>query len=189
MAQARTQKTSFEDRLARINSGGPNTMGEVHVGPVDDEVVYGKKSRNQNVVRVNPKKKKGKNAKGGTGSILLLPVAAAIGGISMFAGEVGAFHMFTEGGMFPVSIPEQVAMVEPYIQYAAFALAALLAMIFSWAFQFKGLVGKIAVIAGAAAFLWYQPMLLDMYPEVFTAFFDDSYQARDMQALVEPFLA
>jgi hypothetical protein len=188
MAQA--QRTSFEERLARINSGGPNTMGEVHVGPVDEAMVYGKKSRNDNVVRVKPKKnKKAAKATGGLGSILLLPLAALIGAISMFAGEVGAFHMFTDGGMFPVSLPDAVAMLNPYVQYASFALAALLALIFTWTFQFRGLIGKVAVIAGAFAFLWYQPMLVDMYPDVFAAFFSDGYQARDMQSLVETLLA
>ena len=189
MAKAQAQKTSFEERLARINSGGPNTMGEVHVGPVDEAVVYGKKSRSDNVVRVKGRKKKKDVDIGGRGAILMLPVAALIGAISMFAGEVAAFHLFTEGGMFPVSLPEQIAMVEPYIRFAAFAFAAILALIFAWTFQFKGLTGKIAVIAGAFAFLWYQPSLLAAYPDVFAAFFSEDYAPRDIQALVETFTA
>ena len=60
MGIAQTQKTSFEDRLARINSGGPNTMGDIHVGPVDEEMIYGdkkgKKPKKSNVVRVKSKK-------------------------------------------------------------------------------------------------------------------------------------
>ena len=72
MAIAQVQRQSFEDRLKRINSGGPNTMGEVHIGPRDEE--NARKGKANNTVRV--KKSKRKPVKVGQGSsAILVPLA------------------------------------------------------------------------------------------------------------------
>lgn len=175
MGMAQAQKQSFEDRLARINTGSANTMGEVHVGPVDEETARNPKKTRPNVVRVKPKKQKRVNT-AGRGAILMLPLAVLIGGICMLAGQAGAFHLFADGGEFPVTIPFE--QVEPYIQYANFAIAAILALLFSWAFGFKGILGKLAVIGGAAAFFYYQPQIIERYPDIFVAFFSEGYVAE-----------
>lgn len=177
MGMAQAQRQSFEDRLARISQGAPNTMGDVHVGPVDEEAARGNRRRSANVVRVKPKKAKEAKTTSGAASILLIPVAALIGAISMIAGQAAAFHFFQDGGEFPLTLPEAASVIEPYLIYANFAIAAVLALIFSWAFGFSGFLGKLAVIGGAAAFFYYQPEIIERFPDVFTAFFSEGYVA------------
>ena len=89
MAIAQVQRQSFEDRLKRINSGGPNTMGEVHIGPRDEE--NARKGKANNTVRM--KKSKRKPVKVGQGSsAILVPLAVFIGAFCALVGQAESRH-------------------------------------------------------------------------------------------------
>ena len=173
MATARATHQSFEDRLNRINRGAPNTMGEVHIGPRDEEKARSGKATN--TVRLKTKKKKVKVGEGS--NLVLVPVALVIGAMCAFAGQASAFHFFQDGGLMPVTLPEAVAMVEPYLIYAHLAIGGLLALIFTWTFGFNGLLRKLAVVAGFGAMLFGHVQMVEQFPAIHANFFSEAYVA------------
>lgn len=170
-SMAQGQRQTFEERLSRIRHGGANTMGEVHIGPVEEK--RGRSKPAPNTVRVKSKKKKKVNV-GGSAGVLVMPVALLIGALSMFAGQAAAYHFFG-GGIFPVEIP--IEAVQPYIQYANFIIAGFLAILFSFAFGFSTLSRKLAVIAGLAAVYFFEGDIVDLYPDVYSAIYSEEYVA------------
>ena len=170
MAIADTQRKGFEDRLSRIKKGGANTMGEVQIGPRDES--ESRKSKPTNTVRI--KRKKSKHVNLGEGSnIVLAPIAAAVGGLSMFVGQAAEYHLFQPGGLFNISIPvEAIAMAVPY---AHFIIAIALALSLSWAFGLTNLVRRMAMIAGLAAVTVWQTELVERYPGVYTGVFSEAF--------------
>lgn len=173
MALGQVQRQSFDDRLKRINKGGINTMGEVHIGP-REEVRAGKAaSKPTNTVRM---KRKNKNIALGEGSNwVMVPVALVIGGLSMFAGQAAAYHFFG-GGLMPIEIP--VAALEPALPYANFILAAFLALIFTWTFGFTNKKRKLALILGLASVFYFEGDLIQKFPGTYTAMYSEGYVAE-----------
>ena len=176
MGTARATHQSFEDRLNRINKGAANTMGEVHIGPRDEETARSGKSTN--TVRLKSKKKKVKVGEGS--NLVIVPVAIVIGALSVFAGQTAAFHLFQDGGLMPVSVPEAVAMVEPYLIHAHLVIGGLLALIFTWTFGFNGMFRKLAVAAGFGAMLFGQVQIMERFPTVYANFFSEAYVAETL---------
>jgi hypothetical protein len=175
MALADGQKKGFEDRLSRIRKGGANTMGEVQIGPRDE--VDARKSKPTNTVRL--KRKKAKNVNIGEGSNLILaPIAAVVGGLSMFVGQATEYHLFQPGGLFNISIP--VEAIAPAIPYAHFIIAILLALALSWAFGLTNLVRRMAMIAGLAAVTVWQTELVERYPGVYSGVFSEAFVAETL---------
>ena len=173
MATAQATHSTFEDRLKRINKGAANTMGEVHIGPRDEEKARSGKATN--TVRLKTKKK---NVKVGEGSNwVIVPVALVIGAMCAFAGQAAAFHFFQDGGLMPVTLPEAAAMVEPYLIFAHLAIGGLLALIFTWTFGFNGLFRKLAVVAGFGAMLYGHVLLVERFPAIHANFFSEAYVA------------
>ncbi len=171
MSIGTAQRQSFEDRIKRIGTDGPNTMGEVHIGPRDEEIA--RTGKHTNTVRM---KKKNKKVRIGEGSnYVMVPVAMMIGALSVFAGRAAAYHFFTEGGLMPLTLP--VPALEPYTIYAHIFFAALLAMIFTWTFGFSGKMRKLAVIAGFAAMLVWEVQVIEQFPDVYANFFSKAYVA------------
>ena len=175
MALADAQRQGFEKRLSRIRKGGANTMGEVQIGPRDEADARG--SRPANTVRI--KKKKKKKVKVGEGSnIVLAPIAAVVGGLSMFVGQAAEYHLFQPGGLFNISIP--IEAVASAIPYAHFIVAAFLAVSLSWAFGLTNLVRRMALIAGLAAVAVWQTDLIERYPGVYTGVFSEAFVAAKL---------
>lgn len=177
MTIANMQRNGFEDRLSRIKKGGANTMGEVQIGPRDESTARKSKSRPSNTVRL--KKKKAKNVNIGEGSnVVLAPIAAAVGGLSMFVGQATEFHLFQPSGLFNITVPiEAVAMAVPY---AHFIVAIFLAVSLSWAFGLTNLIRRMALIAGLAAVAVWQTELVERYPGVYTAVFSEAFVAEKL---------
>ena len=170
MAIADTQRKGFEDRLSRIKKGGVNTMGEVQIGPRDEN--QPRKSKPTNTVRI--KRKKPKQVNLGEGSnIVLAPIAAAVGGLSMFVGQAAEYHLFQPGGLFNISIPVDAAVMA--IPCAHFIIAIALALSLSWAFGLTNLVRRMAMIAGLAAVTVWQTELVERYPGVYTGVFSEAF--------------
>ena len=175
MALADAQRQGFEKRLSRIRKGGANTMGEVQIGPRDEATA--RKSRPANTVRI--KKKKRKNVKLGEGSnIVLAPIAAVVGGLSMFVGQAAEYHLFQPGGLFNITIPIEAAASA--IPYAHFIVAVFLAISLSWAFGLTNLVRRMALIAGLAAVAVWQTELIERYPAVYTGVFSEAFVAEKL---------
>ncbi|MEQ9054927.1 MAG: hypothetical protein RLO38_09530 [Roseovarius confluentis] len=175
MAISDTQRKGFEDRLSRIKKGGANTMGEVQIGPRDE--VDARKSKPTNTVRL--KRKKAKRVNLGEGSNLVLaPIAAAVGGLSMFVGQAAEYHLFQPGGLFNITIP--VEAVAPAIPYAHFIIAIALALALSWAFGLTNLIRRMALIAGLAAVTVWQTELVERYPAVYSGVFSEAFVAEKL---------
>ncbi len=175
MAKADAQRKGFEDRLSRIKKGGANTMGEVQIGPRDEN--QPRKSKPTNTVRI--KKKKPKNVNIGEGSnVILAPIAAAVGGLSMFVGQAAEYHLFQPGGLFNITIP--IEAVAPAIPYAHFIIAIALALALSWAFGLTNLIRRMAMIAGLAAVAVWQTELVERYPGIYTGVFSEAFVAEKL---------
>ena len=165
------QRQTFEDRLKRIGAGAPNTMGEVHIGPRDEDVARAGKTTN--TVRI---KKKNKKVRIGEGSnYVMVPVAVVIGALSVFAGRAAAYHFFADGGLMPLTLP--VPALDPYTIYAHLVIAAFLALIFTWTFGFSGKLRKLAVIVGFTAMLIGENHVIERFPGIYANFFSKAYVA------------
>lgn len=167
MALADRQRDGFEERLKRIQKGGANTMGEVHIGPKDEEKA--RKGKDKSTVQL--KKKKHKAPK--RGGLIMLFVGLFIGVLCMFVGKAADFHMFAEGGLAPMEVP--IAALEPYMVYAPFVFAGLLALIFAWTFQMSTLMRKVAVIAGLTGAVYFEGDLVNQFPGIYTSMFNEAY--------------
>ncbi|MBT8459807.1 MAG: hypothetical protein HKP37_10190 [Boseongicola sp.] len=173
MATAKATHQSFEDRLNRINKGAANTMGEVHIGPRDEQKA--REGKATNTVRLKSKKKKVKIGQGS--NWVLVPVAIVIGGMSAFAGQAAAFHFFQDGGLMPITLPEAASMIEPHLIYAHLVIGGILALIFTWTFGFNGMFRKLAVAAGFGAMLFGHVQMVERFPGVHANFFSEAYVA------------
>ena len=172
---SQTDQGGFEDRLKRIRKGGANTMGEVHIGPRDEVRANkkGRKSRPTNTVRMKAKNRK--NITVGEGSNkALVPLALIFGALSMFVGQAASFHLFQDGGLAPISLPDLVA---PHVAYAPIAIGGTLALLFAWTFRFSSFLRGMALIAGCAAVFVYHVDLVQKAPGLYTSFFTKEYVA------------
>jgi hypothetical protein len=169
MSIGTAQRQSFEDRVKRIGTDGPNTMGEVHIGPRDEETARSGEATNS--VRMKRKRKNVRIAEGS--NYVMVPVALIIGALSVFAGRAAAYHLFADGGLMPMAVP--VPALEPYTDYAQFLFAALLALIFTWTFGFSGKLRKLAVIAGFTAMMIGEVHVIERFPELYANFFSKAY--------------
>ena len=166
MSLSNAQRSGFEDRLSRIKKGGANTMGEVHIGPRDEE--RAKKGKADNVVRM--KKKKRKNVTTGEGSTTVLaPIAVLLGGMSMFVGQAADYQLFHQGGLLKMAPP--VEALEPYMQYAPFLFGGILALLFAWTFRLTSGLRFLALLGGFGAVFYYQADLIQTLPGMYANFF------------------
>jgi hypothetical protein len=158
-------RQSFEDRLARIRQGGPNTIGEVHIGPREEVRARDAKAAVK-VLQSRKKKRRGSIVS----TLLVLPVAAALGAFSIFAGRVAAFQLFSEEGLYSVALAGV-----PATMFADILIASVLAMVLAWTFHMTYGLRRVAIIGGFVAMMTGEFMLIQEYPEVFSAFFSDTY--------------
>ncbi len=172
MGISRDQRQGFDRRISNIRKGGPNTMGEVHIGPVDEAQVYGKKKgKPTNKVRLK-KKRRGKVdvVSGATGTLTLL--ALFFGGMSMFVGQAVDYHLFGQGGLVQMAPPEFAA---DYVQYAPFLFGGLLALAFGWTFHLMRGARFLALIGGFGAVFYYQTELIQTFPGTYAGFFSKAF--------------
>ncbi len=172
MSLANAQRDGFDKRIAKIRKGGSNTMGEVHIGPVDEAQVYGKKkSRATNRVRV--KKKKAKNIDLNSGSTLTLALLAVLfGGLSMFVGQAVDYHLFGAGGLGQLAPP---AGLEDYMFYAPFLFGGILALTFGWTFHLLRGIRFLGLLAGFIAVFHYNTEMVQAIPKVYAGLFSKAY--------------
>jgi hypothetical protein len=172
MALANDQRDGFDRRISRIKKGGANTMGEVHIGPVDEAQVYGKKKgKATNTVRLKKKRKKKVDLNSGaTGTLVIL--AVLFGGLSMFVGQAIDYHLYGVGGLGGLTPPEFAA---DYVQYAPFFFGGILALAFGWTFRLLQGARFLALIGGFCAVFYYQSELIQTFPSAYAGFFSKAY--------------
>lgn len=178
---SRTGQSGFDDRIKRIKKGGANTMGEVHIGPRDEVRANqkGRKSKPSNTVRMKAKSKKKVALGEGSGSSLVI-LALVFGAMSMFVGQVAAFHFFQDGGLAPITPPEAAV---PYMEYAPLAIGGVLALLFMWTFRMSSFMRATAMIAGAACVFIYHVELVETVPGLYVSFFTKEYVASVLTAV------
>ncbi len=173
MALANDQRDGFDRRISRIKKGGANTMGEVHIGPVSEEQVYGKKKgKATNTVRVKKKKQKKVDLNSGSTGVLVL-LAVLFGGLSMFVGQAVDYHLFGVGGLAGQMTPPEFAA--DYVQYAPFFFGGLLALAFGWTFRLLQGIRFLALVGGFGAVFYYHADLVERFPETYAGFFSKAY--------------
>jgi len=166
-----TQRTGFEDRLNRINKGGANTMGEVHIGPRDED--RARKGKADNTVRMK-KKKKAKSAAHLTdgSTAVLAPIGVLLGGMSMFVGQATQYQFFDAGGLLQMTPP---AALEAFLPFLPFLIGGLLALAFAWTFRLTTMVRFAAVVGGFVATFVYQADLIQTMPGMYANFFSKEF--------------
>lgn len=170
MSLSNAQRDGFDQRLNRIKKGGANTMGEVQIGPRDESQRKG--SKHANTVRLKKKKNtKVKDLDRGS-TLALLPLAAFFGGLSMFVGQAADYQLFNAGGLFAMGVPHPA--LDPYMQYAPFALGGVLALLFAFTFRLSGLK-FIAMAAGFWAVFQYKIALIHTFPGMYAGFFSKEF--------------
>lgn len=172
MSLANAQRDGFDKRIQKIRKGGSNTMGEVHIGPVDEAQVYGKKkSKATNRVRV--KKKKAKSVDLNSGSTMTLAILGVFfGGLSMFVGQAVDYHLYGAGGLAGLTPP---AGFEEYMVYLPFAIGGMLALAFGWTFHLMRGIRFLGLAGGFGAVFYYQAELIQMFPGLYAGFFSKGY--------------
>lgn len=179
MSLSNAQREGFDKRIQKIRKGGSNTMGEVHIGPVDEAQVYGKKKgKATNTVRLKKKnQKKVDLTSGATGTLAML--ALLFGGLSMFVGQAVAFHLYG-GGIMKLTPPEFAA---DYIQYAPFVFGGLLALAFGWTFRLMRGIRFLALIGGFYAVHHFQAELIQTFPGTYAGFFSKGFVETALAAV------
>lgn len=180
MSLSNAQRDGFDRRISRIKKGGKNTMGEVHIGPVDEAQVYGKnKSKATNRVRV--KKKKAKNVDLNGGSTLMLAILAVFfGGLSMFVGQAMNYHFYGAGGLMSLTPP---IGLEDYVQYAPFLFGGILALAFGWTFHLMRGIRFLGLVGGFGAVFYYQSELIQKVPGLYAGFFSKEFVETALAAV------
>lgn len=159
-------RKGFEERLARINSGGPNCIGELHVGPRQE--VRARDAQKAIKRQVRAAQRRGSPMV----SLLLLPVAVAIGALSMFTGRVTSYQFFTGDDAIAFAL-----MGVPVEMFADVAIAGVLALALAWAFHLTWGLRRIGVLAGVVMMMTAEIQLMEQFPDIFATFFSDTYVA------------
>ncbi|MCU0907691.1 MAG: hypothetical protein MUF73_09635 [Rhodobacteraceae bacterium] len=155
-------KRRFEERLKRIQRGGPHTTGHVYVG----EATQGGS---------------GPSVKGAIGraggwlvGLMVLPVAALLGGLSMVIGRFGSFHLASGEGQFTV---QAVAEFSPHLGGVAGAilLGSFVCLVLRWSFRLQAPVQGLAMVLGFGAVLLSEPMLVERAPALVAALMSEGY--------------
>ena len=148
-------KEAFQERIQRIQSGGPGTMGEILVGPPDEEAL-----------RNSKKSKKGASARSTRRLSLTYPVKIAAlflaGMAAVLVARLIRFHFM--GGTLAGDDPDFALMLDGGIAIAvAFCVGMLL--------RAKGSAFTTAKIVGIAAMIGCMHNLVHAAPGVFASVF------------------
>lgn len=144
-------------------------MGTLHVGPRDEV----RASEAKAVEKAQAKARKARTRRGSPlATLLLLPVALALGALAVFVGRVAAYRLFSDDGIYPV-----VLGGVPAEMFADIAIASVLAMLLAWTFHLTWGMRRVALVAGFVAMMVGEVNLMQSYPDLFAAFFSDTYVA------------
>jgi hypothetical protein len=170
------QHKKFEERLKRINRGGPNTSGHIIVGPAEPD----KKPRRQRLAR-RPGDFLSRLA-GAVGHLFVVPVSFALGMVAMMAGIVGE-HQVQRAGVADLAEAGILAQLLPFKE---FLLAGLVVVIVGGLFRLNRGPRKLAVLTGLVAAFVLQDQIVAAYPGAFAVLMPDTpLVLPELAALVE----
>lgn len=168
-SMADVQRDSFEERLGRIQEGGPNTLGQTLIGVAEPEKVT--KAQRKRMAKRAKAQRAQKKKTSFFSDVLMSPFAAAIGAVSVLAGSLFGYHFLTPEGRYPIEDPN------PYLVLTGdIGLAVLLALILGWAFKLLGApLRRLALIAGMGALMFGEHLIIERYPDVFAQLYSEGY--------------
>jgi hypothetical protein len=161
-------RQTFEARLARIQQGGPNCMGTIHVGPRPEVREKDLKTEKAVAKLVAAKPRRSTTMS----TLAALPVAVLLGALSVFVGRVAAYRFFSEDGLYTVA----VAGV-PAEMFADILIASLVALILARTFSYTWGMRRVALVAGFVAMMVWEVNLMQAYPALFETAFSETYVA------------
>lgn len=165
---AEQQRQGFQDRLRRIQDGGPNTIRQVHIGP--SEEIRAKDARARTQAKLSQVKPKKLRTGSSSGDILMAPIAIAFGAFAVFIGRAAAFQFFSADGAYAFQFAGM-----PSTMFMDFVIAAVLATLFAKCFQLNYGLRRAFLMTGFVAMMVGESFLLHKYPQVFTTFYSDTY--------------
>lgn len=166
---SQAQRDGFDDRINRIRTGdSPNVLGRMEVGPREEVRAHeaGKRGRKARRARART----GHPRESALSLMFIAPMAILIGALSLFAGRVAAFHLFTGQGMYRVDLP-----VWRIDLWGDIAIAATLALLLAWTLRLNHGVRRTALLLGFAGMMSGEVLLMQEFPEVFERFYTPSY--------------
>ena len=158
------QHKMFEARLKRIDRGGPNTSGQIIVGPPDTS---GKTKR---VRRFRRNGDFLSRLGGALGHLLVVPASFALGAAAVLAGRVGEHHVERAG------LPDmaQAGIMQFAALQSEFVIAALVVLGVGAMFGLNRGPRKLAVVMGFAACFVLQDTIIETYPDAFARLMPDT---------------
>lgn len=170
------KRPDFSDRLKRIEKGGANTAGRIHVGPPSDEELAKRTSKGSKKGRRVKQKSVGT---GGSkiGALVALIMATIIGAASYGIAKLGLFHVLSEDGTYSA---------ETYGDTAASLLgsagdyvgAAIVALILLMVLKVRGRAGKIGAVIGIGLAIYGEQQLRLEDPALYASLTSETYAAR-----------
>jgi hypothetical protein len=152
-------KKKFEERLQRIQRRAPNTMGQIYVGEATEGA---------------SQSAGGSRVAGWLAGLLVLPVAAVLGGLSMGIGRFGSYHLASNDGAFTVATLTEIS---PHLGgvLGAILLGSLVCVILRWSFRLGRPVQGLAMLLGFAAALFGEAQVIERAPGLFAALYSEAY--------------
>ncbi len=152
-------KKKFEERLKRIQRGAPNTMKQIYVGEATEGA---------------SKSGGGSRAFGLMAGLLVLPVAAVLGGLSMAIGRFGSYHLASDDGAFTVATLTEFS---PHLGglMGAILLGSVVCVILRWSFRLGRPMQALAMLLGFSAALFGEAQMVEQAPGLFAALYSEGY--------------
>ncbi|NRB00266.1 MAG: hypothetical protein HRU32_10655 [Rhodobacteraceae bacterium] len=164
---AEQQRHGFQERLARISAGGPNTIRQIHVGPSEEVRARPSKKR-----ATTKKAKPAKPFRNGSvaGDVLLAPIAIGFGAFAVFVGRAAAFQLFSDDAPYAFQFAGM-----PSTMFMDVVIAGILLTLFGLCFHLTYGLRRAFLLAGFVAMMVGESVLLQKYPTVFQVFYSDAY--------------
>jgi hypothetical protein len=152
-------KKKFEERLKRIQRGAPNTMQQVYVGEATEGATTSAG---------------GSRMSGWLTGLLVLPVAAVLGGLSMAIGRFGSYHLASDEGAFTVATLTEFS---PHLGgvLGAILLGSLVCIVLRWSFRLGRPLQGLAMLLGFGAALLGESQMVEHAPGLFAALYSENY--------------
>ena len=174
-AMADVQRVGFDERIRRIQSGGPNTSGTIYIGPQEGDAPKQKERRRwRKQKRARAAKTRPLDAPSPLVIVLSWPFAFLIGALCMLAGRVALFQLSLQPDVLPPEWSDLIMLT------ADVAVAALLLIALGWAFSLGGGLRRILLCAGFLAMMLGEAMVIREAPDVFVPLFSENYVAAAM---------
>ncbi|MEM0945986.1 MAG: hypothetical protein AAGK37_01165 [Pseudomonadota bacterium] len=170
-AMADVQRLGFDERIRRIQTGGPNTSGTIYIGPQEGAPKAKERKSWKKKRRARIKKARPLDAPSPLLIVLSWPFAFLIGALCMFAGRVALFQLTLQTEALPPEWAELILLTAD-IGVAAFLLIAL-----GWAFSLERGLRRIMLCAGFLAFMLGEAFVIRQAPDAFVPMFSEDFVA------------